>query len=79
MPADLKLPCALATALMDDLEFVTVEQYIDQARHDLVWLAVTDVGADATSVYLDEERARALFNWLGAWLHGNRSTTETVR
>ena len=34
----------------------------------------TEACAQETLIILDEERARALFNWLGVWLHGgNRS------
>ena len=31
-------------------------------------------GATKCRVILDEDRARALFNWLGVWLHGGNRT-----
>lgn len=38
------------------------------ADKDVLRLFIAEHDASAT-VYLDKERARRLFNWLGVWLH----------
>jgi hypothetical protein len=68
--SDLKLSCAAADP--DDTKDSPDVMHIEHVG-ELVHINTKDGGAE-TLHFLDENRARELFNWLGVWLHGgNRS------
>ena len=62
-PEDMQLTCfELPHDLMDVRK--------DMAKsHPVVSITLRNGTADMCSHTLDAERARALFNWLGVWLH----------
>ena len=71
--ARIKIPCAVT----GDTDYLLVESLSEKPRT----ISINCVRAVArasddnwvfneTDIRFDEERARALFNWLGVWLHG---------
>lgn len=70
MPTRLVIPSELGPS---DILSVEEIQLGTKRRLDLTLANEEDITGDGDSehvVVLDEARARLLFNWLGAWLHG---------
>lgn len=65
MPKNLKLECAVEVG-----DFLTVREDIaSKVGNPAVQLTLSE-GKQSTHLFLDENDARRLFNWLGLWLHG---------
>lgn len=64
VPKKLVLTCAAARS-----DTMTVDDDTIREGVRVAYVIVTEAGEGSARAALDEERARALFNWLGVWLH----------